>query len=763
MGHGVEEGMQEILTSFANMLFFKWQAKPVVAATALVFASTATSGASEYFRPNSTGIKLQNGYERVYIQPFGNHGMRVRASILRDPTGRELSAFLDSPLEGPGGNSGLNHDIEVPFLGSAAIRNGNLVASIDTGVLSFFRVEPNGSRSLLTKEYTDTKAFAPRYYTQDFRASSFQSQFDFASDPDEQFFGAGQQACCIDNTVNKKGQVVDLINYNSHVTLPVYMSNKGYLHYFNMPSQGRLEFGTYRTRHVSDEATVVDYYITTASPGDYDSLQQQFTAVTGRQPTPPDFILGYQQSKLRYFNETQVLDIAQMFHDTQVNVSMIVIDFFAWKFQGDWSFNPEFWPDPAGMAAKVKALTGAELMVSLWPSMEDLSVNYLPTQEQGLLATTRDGTGISDSFAGVYTRLIDSTNPAAREFLWKRLNESYYSKGIQNFWIDQADGKFGGTLGEAFENNGQPIINIPYPRAASQYFIGTQEAAGKMYPWFHQQAINEGFANLTGEDLKTECEHMSLTRSTFVGGQRFCSYLWSGDTESRFDVLLQQITAGVSVAASGISSWTLDIGGFDGLNVDTDEGRELFVRWLSMGVFLPYMRVHGSRSCNLPPPNTTQSNANPCPNEPWSYGEANFIIIKKYIALRYQLRPYVKELFKMLQQTGKTIMRPLYYDFSVSDPTVAKGTGANDPTIVHQFMMGPRLLIAPVGELGAKTKEVYLPILSDEQKGQGFTWTHWWTEKDFGAGGRTVSVAAPLDEIPVFYLGSKNDILNGEV
>jgi alpha-glucosidase (family GH31 glycosyl hydrolase) len=87
----------------------------------------------------------------------------------------------------------------------------------------------------------------------------------------------------------------------------------------------------------------------------------------------------------------------------------------------DRSFDPQFFPDPAGMAAQVKALTGAEMMVSLWPSVEDLSVNYLPLQEQGLLATTRDGTGITDSFAGVYTRLIDSTNPAAREFLCELL------------------------------------------------------------------------------------------------------------------------------------------------------------------------------------------------------------------------------------------------------------------------------------------------------------------------------------------------------
>lgn len=57
------------------------------------------------------------------------------------------------------------------------------------------------------------------------------------------------------------------------------------------------------------------------------------------------------------------------------------------------------------MAAKVKQLTGAELMVSLWPSVEDLSENYLTLQRNGYLASTRDGPGVQDSFEGVYTRL----------------------------------------------------------------------------------------------------------------------------------------------------------------------------------------------------------------------------------------------------------------------------------------------------------------------------------------------------------------------
>jgi hypothetical protein len=73
---------------------------------------------------------------------------------------------------------------------------------------------------------------------------------------------------------------------------------------------------------------------------------------------------------------------------------------------------------------------------------------------------------------------------------------------------------------------------------------------------------------------------------------------------------------------------------------------------------------------------------------PQSWGETNNLCHFQYIALRYQLIPYVKGLFGQLQETGKSIMRPLYYDFSLSDPFVASGTKANDPIIVHQYMFG---------------------------------------------------------------------------
>ncbi|KAH0831227.1 hypothetical protein J3R83DRAFT_13808 [Lanmaoa asiatica] len=252
-----------------------------------------------------------------------------------------------------------------PSCKTSLSNNKILFSRVVTGVISFYCIETNESWTLLTQEFTDDKYLYSRYYTQEFRTSSFMAEFSFTSDPTEQFYGVGQHACCKDNSVNKKGQSIDLIDFDSFVPLPVYMSNKGYLQFFNMPSQGQIAFSPIRTQFVSSEAAVIDYYITTAQPGDYDTLQQQYTGVTGRQPTPPDFALGYQQSKLRYWNQTQFMDLAQRFHDEQVNVSLIVVDFFNWKCQGDWSFDLEYWPDPALMAQAVKNLTGAEMMASL--------------------------------------------------------------------------------------------------------------------------------------------------------------------------------------------------------------------------------------------------------------------------------------------------------------------------------------------------------------------------------------------------------------
>lgn len=120
------------------------------------------------------------------------------------------------------------------------------------------------------------------------------------------------------------------------------------------------------------------------------------------------------------------------------------------------------------------------------------------------------------------------------------------------------------------------------------------------------------------------------------------------------------------------------------------------------------------------------------PNEIWSYGDQVYEICKKYISIRETMRPYTRELMREAHEKGTPVMRPLFYDFPVD--TVC---WENE----KEYMYGPNILVAPVMERGEKTKEVYLPA--------GTRWTNVWTKEAF-EGGQTVTVATPLDQIPLF-------------
>ena len=628
--------------------------------------------------------------------------------------------------------------------------------------LAFYRIEANGTETLLLNEYSPLKSKNPRYYEWPSNSPDFYTEYAFTSSPDEQIYGTGTQQ---DHMVNKKGQTIDFSNFNSYIPTPVYMSSKGYGFIWNSAAQGRMEFGPLRTRFVSEITTLVDYVIVSAPAGDYDGLQQKLSAATGRAPTPPDFSLGYIQSKLRYENQTEVELLADNFVKNDIKVSMIVIDYESWAHDGDWALDPGLWPDPAAMSAYVKNTTGAEMMASLWPDVEDSSVNYQEMMWNGYLSATKSGPGTTDNWNGSYVRNYDATNPNARKFLWDTLNTNYFQKGIKNFWIDQADG---GSLGEAWENVDQFgfVASIPYALPNVLYAAGTQKSVGKLYPWAHQEGIEEGLRNVTGTERGTACEYLSLSRSGYIGSQRFCSMIWSGDTSATWETLGAQIADGLSAASTGFGWWTLDIGGFQpdpsiswSNDIDSVLYQELYVRWQQWATFLPFMRNHGSRSCAV-------QSAFTCDNEPWSYGATNTPIIKSYIDLRYSLFSYLKAIFAHFSQTGRMIMRPLFVDFSLTDPNITPWTLDNSNVTTQQYMFGPRILVAPVTVPNVTAWEVYLPqtTVAGNTTSWNVTqpWTYWWTNQTY-AGGQLVTVPAPLEHIPVFYLGSMAEILSGNV
>ena len=119
-------------------------------------------------------------------------------------------------------------------------------------------------------------------------------------------------------------------------------------------------------------------------------------------------------------------------------------------------------------------------------------------------------------------------------------------------------------------------------------------------------------------------------------------------------------------------------------------------------------------------------------NEIWSFGDEAYEISKKYIFLRERLRDYIRVQMKKAHEDGTPVMRPVFYDF----PTDPESWNVEDA-----YLFGPDLYVAPVMEDHVTEREVYLP--------DGTAWFNAWTGEKY-EGGQKVTVAAPMDTIPVF-------------
>ncbi len=527
----------------------------------------------------------------------------------------------------------------------------------------------------------------------------------------EKLFGLGQHP---NGTLDQKHQVIDLAQYNTDVVIPFLLSSRGYGLLWNNPSQGRVEMTEFQTRWVSDGSYQVDYLVLTA-PGPA-GLLERYTALTGRSPMLPEWAAGFWQCKLRYHSQEQVRQIVRKHvQELGLPMSVMVLDYFHWTKMGEYKFDESRWPDPEGLVQELAEL-GVKLVVSVWPTVSRVSEVFQPMSDQGLLLRTNSGV-LSTTFAAdtgfvgrPYQCIYDPSNPDARAFVWSRIREGYYQRGVKAFWLDACE----------------PEMHPPHYDNL-RYHAGPGVAVSSQFPKWHQQTFYEG---LRGEG-EPDGEILTLGRSAWAGSQRYAAAVWSGDIPSTFDSLRRQVRAGLNLMLCGIPWWTTDIGGFNG-GVQADEGfRELLIRWFQYGVFCPLFRLHGIRK-HEHPWGFDMANWTGGDNEVWSYGEQAFGILREQLFLRERLRPYVMEQMKRASESGLPPMRPVWFDFPQD---------ASAWTVEDEFLFGPDILVAPVTEAGAASREVYLPA--------GATWTDAWTGEAH-PGGQTLTAAAPLERIPVY-------------
>lgn len=433
-----------------------------------------------------------------------------------------------------------------------------------------------------------------------------------------------------------------------------------------------------------------------------DQIIRGYRQLTGNAPLFPKWAYGYWQSRECYRTGQEVLDVAAEHRRRGHPIDAVVQD---WQYWGDFGWNAmKFSPEYAENVEEViEKLHGQNVhfMVSVWPNLGESCKNeaYQEFKSRGFLMDDAPAESLGDYAAalqGFRKNYYDVWNPKARDALWRHMEQGLFRKGVDAWWLD------------ATEPN---LWSIQGAYHMYQTCRGPAARWLNAYTLAHSKGIYE-HQRQTDETKRV----FILSRTGFAGIQKYATAVWSGDTWYSWQTFRRQIADGLQYSMSGLPYWTSDIGGFMGDLCDSAEYRELYVRWFQFGAFCPIFRAHGTRS----------------PREVWCFGEEVEKILHRYLMLRYRLMPYIYSLAWQVTRYQKTIMRSLWADFRADGRCLE---------ITDQYLFGSGLMVCPVTEKGADSREVYLPA--------GSEWYDFWSGRRC-AGGVRVMAKAPLEILPLF-------------
>lgn len=461
----------------------------------------------------------------------------------------------------------------------------------------------------------------------------------------------------------------------------------------------------------SEAGNEIDYYFIHGD--NTDQVIKGYRTLTGKAPMMPKWAMGFWQSRERYKTQEELLSVVREFRERKIPIDNIVLDWFYWKEDqwGSHEFDPDRFEDPTGMVNELHQKLNTNIMISVWPKFYVRTKHYDEFKDHGWLYMRNIEKEQKDWVGpGYVSTFYDPYSKEARSLFWKQIEQNLYSKGFDAWWMDATEPDVQSNLSPQ-----ESMLRMtPTQLGPASRFLNT-------YSLMQSKAIYDGQIK-TNPDKRV----FILTRSAFAGQQRYSAATWSGDVASRWYDLKAQIPAGLNFCLSGIPYWTNDIGGFsvearyeNPTSKDLEEWRELNTRWYQFGTFCPLFRVHGQFPY--------REIFNIAPEDHPAYRA-----MLTYNKLRYRLIPYIYSLTAMVTFSDYTIMRALIMDFN------------NDKNVLNigdQFMFGPALLINPVTEYKARSREVYLPA--------GSGWYQLNSNKYFN-GGRSLTVDAPYTEIPVF-------------
>lgn len=616
---------------------------------------------------------------RIVKRPAGSTAVSARSlSVVAKPRPVKVSVFETKTL--------------TKFVTSA------LTVSVDrrTGSVKFRRT---GGIDLLAEKRC---RFVPVDYPS---GSTLKALLSFKLDEDETVWGLGQHQ---NGKFSQREGKVELLQYNTHVCIPILQSSRGYGLFIDNASPGCFYSKGNAMTFAFDDAACLDYYFMLGH--NTDEVVRQIRWLTGRTPMLPLWALGFWQSRERYRSQTEYLEVLKTYRKLKVPIDVMVQD---WQYWGEdnatWNSaefgNPRF-PRPEAMFAEAHRLK-SHTVISVWPSFGPRTNAFHRFKKAGCLFDFESYP--PDSGVRVY----DAYSKKGRAIFWDLLSK-LFAKGVDGWWLDATEPEH---VSPKKGDLDQPTAQGPFRRVRNAYPLMTTLGV-----YEHQRAAT------------SDKRVVILTRSAFAGQQRTGANTWSGDVLATWENFRAQISGALSLGLCAIPYWNSDIGGFylDKFHdpLKNPEYHELYVRWMQFACFTPMMRSHGTHA----------------PRELHYYGkpgEPLFEALRKPITLRYALLPYLYSMMRDVHARHASMMRPLAADYPGDTKT-------HDLSV--EYMFGRSLLVAPIlkpmhcrnGRLDFRRSgryPVYLP------EGGGFV--DFWTGS-VKAGGGTVNAAAQLDTIPLY-------------
>jgi len=474
-----------------------------------------------------------------------------------------------------------------------------------------------------------------------------------------------------------------LATHGSRVPIPWLINTTGNWALFVADPAGAFDLTGQRGRFLPSGAQPVKdvFFVRAANPA---GLMRAFALITGFPEMPPLWALGYQQSHRTLGSPEEILAEARRFRESKLPCDAMI--YLGTGFcpngwntnNGEFSWNGRAFPDPADA---IRRLHADNFKVVLHVVVEGHEMTGRVT-DPCIAPPLPSG------------RTPDGKWPPRRQVAcyWP-YHKPLSDLGVDGWWPDQGDG-----------------FDPPSRLARNRmYFEGPQL-------WHPNKRV------------------YALHRNGFAGMQRYASFLWSGDIESRWETLRTHLPVAINTALSGIPYWGTDIGGF----VATEEFTgELYARWFQFAAFTPLFRSHGRDWRMHTPWGWTDGIRGEPETAKWHPDPASLKdpriepICRRYLELRYRLIPYLYSAVHEANATGLPILRALWLHYPDDPAAVA---------CADQYLFGRDMLVAPVVERGATERRVYLPHGD---------WYDFWTGEQL-KGGRTVVRPVDLATLPLY-------------